>query len=503
MLSSPSRTPIQGHNDLCSSSERVPRSTGGDLKILVESHSSAAPAAAAPEEPRSICPEPYSTLEQQQSAILGHHSTSDGVNDESLVSPTSNYIPVSLPLRAQGRMTHLTGDKLSTDSPEPSSPRPGSWYTRRNKNNAPQHVEIPSSTTGDTASTRYRTSSSMTAITSKSASGDARIKAVTSPSTSRFSFFSMAGFKGPTTTSPVLVPRDDELINLDIDAALFSTGTVQHGESVPPAAFKNFHMNAAGLLRKFQSAYQDKAIACQELRAERDSQQDEKLELETRAAYLKMQLDEMARKASETEFIMQALLQELNQEKKLRLQEKASRESVVLSSGTSTMSEDLGAEDDQRRKHHRHSAGTMKSDDAGFDTDEESIDQLSLFSRPRSPTLAAGNPLDGSSTYSGTILSNVHVPQVTKLSVLEPPRSAKQAQPQQVSTFQKLMKGISGDSTKRESTYGCQNCQGQDASVAWDTASLLQNENKGLKERVSDLEAVIEGALDAVMGVKL
>ncbi|KAG5980330.1 hypothetical protein E4U55_004154 [Claviceps digitariae] len=506
MLSSPSRTPIKGHNDFCSSSESVPRSPGDALTILAKSnvaahHSPAVPLTAASES-RSGCPEAYPTMKQLESsvrisAVSDDHSTSDGGDDEQLLSSMSNYTPESL--QAQRRMLSLTGDKMSTDSPEPSSPRPGSWYMGRNKNNVDQHIESQTSTSANTRPTQLRLSPNVVAA-STLAPAETRLKPVSSPLASRFSFFNMTGFKGLATTSPVSVPGNDELINLDIDAALSSAGTIQNGESLSPAAFKNFHVNAAGLLRKFQSAYQDKAIACHELRAERDSQQDEKLELETRTTYLKIQLDDMAQKAAETEMIMQALMQELNQEKKLRLQERAARESIVMSSGISTISEDLGAEDDQRRKHHRQSNGTMRSDDVGFDTDEESIDQISLFSRSRSPPLTASS-LDGPSMYCGSISS--HVPQMSKLSMLEPPRPSRQSQPQQISTFQKLMKGISGDSTKRESMHGCQNCQGQDASVAWDTASLLRDENRGLKERVSDLEAAIDGALDAVMGVKL
>ncbi|KAG5944611.1 hypothetical protein E4U53_006867 [Claviceps sorghi] len=486
MLSSPSR-----------SSESVPRPTRGALSVLAKSTVAALPAVPpiAVSDSPSGCSDPYSSSKQQQqspmrlSAVPGsRNSTSAGDDDEPLSTLTSNHTPESL--RAQHRVLTLTGDKMPTDAPEPASPRPGAFHMRRNKDNVDQHQENQHSATADVTPSQLRPSSTSLSV-------ETRVKGAPSPRTSRFSFFNMTGFKGPTTISPVSVPSNDELINLNIDAALSSTETIQTQEPFSPAAFNNLHTNAASLLRKFQSAYQDKAIACQELRAERDLQQDEKLELETRVICLKRQLEDMAQKAVETEIVMQALMQELNQEKKLRLQERTARESLVMSSGISTISEDLGAEEDQRRKHHRRSASTMKSDDAGFDTDEESIDQVSLFSRSRSPPLIA-SPLDGLSTQcSGSIAS--HMPQAPRSHMLEPPRSSKQYQPQQISTFQKLMKGISGDSTKRE----CQNCQGQDASMAWDTAGLLRDENRGLKQRVSDLEAAIEGALDAVMGVQL
>jgi hypothetical protein len=48
---------------------------------------------------------------------------------------------------------------------------------------------------------------------------------------------------------------------------------------------------------------------------------------------------------------------------------------------------------------------------------------------------------------------------------------------------------------------GCRNCLGQDAGAAWNTAELLRDENRGLKQRVEDLELAVEGALDVVRGV--
>lgn len=291
-------------------------------------------------------------------------------------------------------------------------------------------------------------------------------------------------------------------MNIDIDAALFPGGAPADGETFSPAAFKNLQMNATGLLRKFQAAYQDKAIACQELRAERDAQDDEKIEAETRTAHLKMQLEGMAQKATETESLMQALMEELTREKKLRAEEKAAaRESGVMSSGMSTISEDLNAEDDQRKKYRRRSGGTTKSDEAGFDTDDESIDEVSVFSRSRSPTLAAS--ISDANTVETYTNSTAPPPQITKPTMLEPPRPTRQSQPQ-ISTFQKLIKGISGDPTKdATSVQACQNCHGQDASVAWDTAGLLRDENRGLKQRVGELEDAVEEALDAVLGVRL
>lgn len=332
---------------------------------------------------------------------------------------------------------------------------------------------------------------------------------------SRFAVFASTMFKGKTSTasSPVSVPRDDELMNLDIDAALFPAGP--QGEAFSPAAFKNLQQTATGLLNRFQSAYQQRTIAYHELKAERGVQADEKEEVETRMQHLRMQLEDMARKAAEQEAAMLSLMDELAREKLLRQDERQeARDKPTSLSEGSSVSEDLGVEEDQcrRRRKWRRSGGTTRSD-MGFDTDEESAEEASVFSRSRSPTNA-------------TILTDISpveppLPQIRTTPLIvaprmprpPPPTSSQQQQQQQqrqpqaqMNTFQKLFKGISGDASMdadSRSASSCRNCEGQDASIAWDTVNLLKDENKGLKERVGELETAVGGALDAVNGIGL
>ncbi|KAM4068088.1 hypothetical protein HRG_009625 [Hirsutella rhossiliensis] len=302
------------------------------------------------------------------------------------------------------------------------------------------------------------------------------------------------------TPSPVPAPQDDELANVDIEAALFPSGAPADGDAFSPAAFKNLHMNATGLLRKFQSAYQHRTMAFRELEAEQEAQEDEKSEFETRTRHLKMQLEDMARKAADNEAAMRALMEELNKEKKLRIAEQHAREKNSISSSMSTRSEDLGAEEDQRRSARRRSGLTVKSD-LSSDTDEDSVEEASVFSRSRSPTLTAST-LDIGSPET---MPPPPPPSYTKPAMLGTPRAPKQPQ-SQMSTIQKLFKGMSSEAPKEDDVRGvssCRNCQGQDASVAWDTASLLRDENRGLKKRVGELEEAVEEALDAVNGIRL
>lgn len=214
----------------------------------------------------------------------------------------------------------FTGDNMKAAGPPEDSQqqgRPGPWYPR----SRPEAVRTGSA---DATPTKVR---SPPAVSAAPAS-PGRLPKVSSPSTaSRFSFFtsSMSALRG-FASSPAAVPQDDELLQLDIEAALFPAGAPAEGDAFSPAAFKNLHMNAAGLLRKFQTAYKRRSTALQELKAEREAQDDEKSEMETRTRHLKMQLEGMAKKAAENESIMQALMEELSKEKRLRVEEREVRE---------------------------------------------------------------------------------------------------------------------------------------------------------------------------------
>jgi len=309
---------------------------------------------------------------------------------------------------------------------------------------------------------------------------------------------------------------DEELCNLDIEAALFPAGSPNERDAFSPAAYKNLQTNAVGLLTKMQSAYRERVITIRELQGERSAQMDEIEEAETRAQHLKMQLEGMARKAQEQEKAMQQLMDELLAERKARAEMEQrihaeKRFSVPVSSEGSMVSEDLAVDEDRRRKQWRKSAGsTVRSSEVGFEgdeTDEESAESESVFSRCRSPTIPPNAYFDNGSSIDGPAMhQQPNLPRVySSTSSLAPPPSASGTvrstkSSGQMSAFQKIIRGISGDSAE---DAGCSNCKGQDASVAWDTVSLLRDENKHLKQRVGELEVAVEGALDLVNGIGL
>ncbi|RYC60819.1 hypothetical protein CHU98_g5394 [Xylaria longipes] len=81
----------------------------------------------------------------------------------------------------------------------------------------------------------------------------------------------------PTQPSPART--DDELCDLDIEAALFPASPPSpldsKGEAFSPAAYKNLQANATGLLHRMQDAYRQRTAALRELQAEREAQGEE------------------------------------------------------------------------------------------------------------------------------------------------------------------------------------------------------------------------------------
>ncbi|KAJ2972665.1 hypothetical protein NQ176_g7031 [Zarea fungicola] len=137
----------------------------------------------------------------------------------------------------------------------------------------------------------------------------------TTPGSSTFSFIAskMSVFKALRSPSIPGADCGNELIDLDIEAALFPGGAAQEGQAFSPAAYKNLQMNAVGLLHRFQAAYQSQMIEFRTAKAEKEALEDEKSEAQTRAQHAKLQLEEVSRKAAEKEAALQAYIEELQQ----------------------------------------------------------------------------------------------------------------------------------------------------------------------------------------------
>lgn len=393
--------------------------------------------------------------------------------------------------------------------------------------------------TPDTTPTRLRRSTNGANSTTVA---DSTTPKSTMTTASRFMSAISSRFNPTTPTSPATMATtdpnldNDELYNLNIEAALFPHHPTSPSPSSPrdpfsPAAFKNLHMNAVGVLTKMQAAYRERSTALRDLQAERSAQRDELEEAETRARHLKMQLEDMAAKAQEHESRMRGLMEELAAERKSRaVAEKnlAAASNALLmspSEGASMISEDLGVEEDRRRRRdRRRRSGGGGSE--GTDEDEEEEDEIesaeseSVFSRCRSPSLVppqrahtagGASPLQDGFDGAGmprTAHSHGNKPHsrggsVHIITTTPKPKSTGGPPQQPMSAFQKILKGISGGEESGMGSNGCNNCKGQDASVAWDTVGVLRDENRHLKTRVGELEVAVEGALDLVKGIGL
>lgn len=339
-------------------------------------------------------------------------------------------------------------------------------------------------------------------------------KSVTSTTTpqSRLGFFASLTNRLSSGPSPAQPPVDDELLNMNVEAALYPAGSPTNGEAFSPAAYKNLQANATGLLLKMQTGYRQRTQALHEMQAERSAEKEEAEESKMRVENLKVQLEHMANQAQDQEQSLKQLMSELQAEREARKEERFLRmahEKILAERSIS--SEDLEVDEDDQRGKWRKSASTLKSEVSFGDTDEESAENESVFSRSRSPTILTSATESVQGDLSALSSPQQQQQQQGKgaaaagsnnnLGVPPKPKFGKE-----MSTFQKLMKGISGDGAKdgadgTGAADGCKTCRGQEPSMAWDTVSLLRDENKGLKHRVAQLEVAVEGALDMVNGI--
>ncbi|KAI9869194.1 MAG: hypothetical protein M1830_005444 [Pleopsidium flavum] len=336
----------------------------------------------------------------------------------------------------------------------------------------------------------------------RTTTSESAIKSMTS-TPSRFSFFTSQSSAPKPPSLPAVA--NDELLNLDITTALFPGGPA---DPFSPSSFRNLLTNAEGLLLRLQTAYKLRTISLHEMSSETSAQQEELEEAETRARHLKMQLDDMAAKVAEKDIAAKGLAEELALERQQRREEKEARErSIVLVKKPRDDGEHVGVETDLSIKRHekRQSNVTIVSD-SGFESEYDSSAD-SVFSTNRGAT----SPPTPMSSVSGTTS-----PEPCQYAQCPPFTTPPQALgnrpgmgPQRPSTFQKILKGIStakanevpGDTGNIQ--RGCANCQGGNAAEAWSVVSVLRDENKGLKQRVGDLEGAVESCLDLVNGIRI
>ncbi|KAH8674072.1 hypothetical protein BX600DRAFT_225106 [Xylariales sp. PMI_506] len=403
------------------------------------------------------------------------------------LSPLRISSPATSPVRGHSRHTSdmpFTGDGHNRRRPDASPGRFAGWLS---SNSIPSMEEVSSPDT----TPKSRRGATPSEVTPKST-------ASTTPSRFGFLASSVSALTTRLTApslSPISPSTEDEMYHLDIEMALSPPESFAGREAFSPAAYKNLQLTAAGLLHKMQTAYRQRTIALHEVQGERSAEKEETEEMRMRVENLKMQLEHMSLKTAEQEQSMRQLMAELRTERKARHEERRIRERLLTEG--SMVNEDLGVDEEERKKW-RKSADTIKSD-MSFDTDSESVESESIFSRSRSPTIIT-SAAESIAEYPRSSSSLSYSGRTPTLGGSAKHKSSSR----EMSTFQKLMKGMTlREEGEEPSLDGCRNCHGQDASMAWDTVSLLRDENKGLKQRVGQLEVAVEGALDLVNGIGL
>lgn len=318
------------------------------------------------------------------------------------------------------------------------------------------------------------------------------LKQVTTPN--RFSFFGMK--RQEETKLELPEPAEDELLNLDVDAALFPPGSDDLRDQ---EAFDALRNNAGTMIRRLQAAYKQRTFALHEANADKNEKQDELEDTRTRVGNLKAQLDGMAEKVQQQEQAIKAMAEELEIEKQLRQREEESRRHSVMlvKPAEDDATSDSGAESTRPTRNSKR-ASTITSD-SGFESGDESCAD-SVFSRR-----------DGVGSPTSTVALSPNISQVAlsppTSSSLQPnrkePKPASTPQPsqhpQRSSAYDRVIKGLaSTTSSWMGNNSKCTICRGVPSSEAWSVLGVLKEENRGLKTRLGELEMVIDDCLGLV-----
>ncbi|KAJ5104865.1 hypothetical protein NUU61_002212 [Penicillium alfredii] len=294
----------------------------------------------------------------------------------------------------------------------------------------------------------------------------------TTSGTGRFSFFGLR-----RQTESKLDPRTRSTMTTTNDAALDALR--DHADMV---------------LRRMQEAYKQRTFAMHQALVDKNDKLEELEETRSRVDHLKSQLDGMAAKVMEQEKAMQAMAEELEQEKQLRRRDNTrSRSRTMRGKPTDDDIPSLVLQTPHRGGK-RASHGTLTSD-SGFESGDESVAD-SVFSQREgveSPTSTLTAPSPNLSQVALSTPGSTPAPAVQKnlASTMMPPP------PPRSSTYERVIKGLA--STRLGSSLGnssqCSNCHGVPASEAWSVMGVLKDENRGLKTRLGELELVIEDCL--------
>lgn len=321
-------------------------------------------------------------------------------------------------------------------------------------------------------------------------------KRMTAPSSTLRSWF---GPNKDADRPEIPEPADDELLNLDVVSALFPTAASREYNA---ESFKMLQSNAENILRRLQAAYKQRTFALHEAMAEKAELQEELAESRSRIQNIKMQLDGMAQRVQEQEAANKALTEELQLERKRRQEAELARSTPQQPGG----SVDDNISNSTTKRHEKRCSASTITTDSGFESGDESYAESVFSRRPECP----GSPVSSVSLAPApsTTTEITLTPAVDPSSTRSPSPSQSSSKtatpptpqpPQRLSAYDRIVRGLTPfTSTFSGGTSKCSNCHGVRPSEAWSVVGVLKDENKGLKERIGELEKVIDDCLGLV-----
>lgn len=302
-----------------------------------------------------------------------------------------------------------------------------------------------------------------------------------------FSFFAAKSPKEQVANMPE--PADDEYLNLDINATLFRFDT---SNLSPEEALIQFQRNAQNLVQQLQSAYKTRTFALHQALAEKVEQKEELEETQSRLQIIKSQLDGMAAKAMDQDKEMKALAEDLRIERQQRRHEEETRRRNAMLDRNDELTDTVGTSCNSARRHTKKSSGASVSGDSGFESADESIAE-SIFSK-RTADTASTRPASVFSTFD-TVQSPV-----TPASYQPWPTKAHPAPPPRATAYDRMLKGISAASSSlgNLTVSKCPNCHGAPLPDPGHVATILQEENRALKSRITELEDAVEECIGLI-----
>ncbi|KAJ5723776.1 hypothetical protein N7488_001811 [Penicillium malachiteum] len=315
-------------------------------------------------------------------------------------------------------------------------------------------------------------------------------------------FTTLFGLRRQTEQKPVPpAPADDEFLNLDIAAALYTPADATHDE-----ALDLIREQASDVLQRMQEAYKQRTFIMHQALADRNERLEELGETRARVDHLKSQLDGMAAKVMSQEKAMQAMAEELEQERRMRQQEESRNRSRTMRMVPAEDEIPSLALQTPHRGAKRSSHGTFTSD-SGFESGDESIAE-SVFSHREgveSPTstLTAPSPNLSQVALAAPTMNPTLTPTIQKNLIA----ATGTLTPKGPSAYDRVIKGIActrlgssfiGNPSLNSNSNQCNNCHGVPSHEAWSVMGVLKDENRGLKTRVGELELVIDDCLGLV-----